>query len=109
MGDVNKIAFRHLTHYNATSATQPAGFDLQSLPFRFHLDDIASQFVRYFLFFNASSVAQADRPYLPLLNEIWLQSPQVKADGTELDLKKVVERRANETLSFTSYIGYKVV
>jgi hypothetical protein len=47
VADVDKIMFRKLTYYNYTTEPQPKGFDLRSIPFKFHLDDLKSQFLRY--------------------------------------------------------------
>ncbi len=44
--DVDKIIFRRLKSYNFSSLEQPKGFALRDIPFRIHVDDLDSQFVR---------------------------------------------------------------
>ena len=53
--------YRKLDSYNYTSKVQPENFDLKSIPFRFHLDDINSQFVRLYFFLDMDQIPKEDR------------------------------------------------
>ena len=58
------IKFRTMRYFNYTTDEQPEEFPLKTIPFRFHLDDIQTQFVKMNLFFNTTAIKQEDRPYL---------------------------------------------
>lgn len=109
VADVGGIIFRRLSSHNATSVGSrpaPGGFALGSVPFRMHLDDVDSQFVRYYLFLDTGGVAESDRPYLVLLTELWLQSPLI-VRGRRMDLAEVIRRRSEQVLTFYNDLGYK--
>ena len=62
---------------------------------------------RYYLFLDLGSVSQSDRPYLVLLNELWLQSPMVVKGGKRLELADVIRRRSEEVLTMYNDLGFK--
>ena len=103
---VEDIAYRKLEFFNYTTKKQPKNFDLKSIPFKFHLDDLNSQFIRYYMFLNLSSISQEDRPWMVLLTETWLQSP-IEIDGKTISLADVVKMRSKEALTFYNDLGYK--
>ncbi len=68
---------------------------------------MSTQFVRYYLFLDMSSVKPEDRPYLVLLTELWLQSPMVVRGGRRLELADVIKRRSEVALTMYNDMGYK--
>ena len=52
---------RSLNQFNRSSPDQPEGFDLQGLPFRFHLDDLVTDFIRFSIVFDITHISQEDR------------------------------------------------
>jgi Zn-dependent M16 (insulinase) family peptidase len=107
VADVNSIQFRKMTYYNYTSKSQPEGFELKKIPFNFHLDDINSQFVRFYAFLDTNGISREDRYYLVLLTELWLQSPLRKTNGTIEPYESVLQRRSKDAMSFYNDLGYK--
>ena len=103
--DVNAMTYHTLHYYNYTTEKQPAGFDLKSIPFRFEIDDIDSEFVRIYMFIDTSDIAVEDQMYLSLLSNLWLQCPLKRSDGTEISFEEVTKQREKTALSFSNYIG----
>ena len=60
LADTESIRFLPLTSYNYTSDAQPGGFDLRAVPFRFHVDEIDSQYVRFSTHLNVTSFPLED-------------------------------------------------
>jgi len=85
---------------------QPKDFDVMSIPYNFHLDQINSDFIRYFLFMDLRNLSQEDKPYLVLLTETWLETAQM-VNGELQPHKDVIKRRAEDALSFYNDLGYK--
>ena len=48
MGDASQISFLGITQYNNVdgSGSSPQGFDIDSIPYAFHLSDMDTSFVR---------------------------------------------------------------
>ena len=105
VADVDTIAYRKHEHYNYTSPSED--FNLTGFPFRFYLDDINSQFVRFYVFLDMAHVPLEDRPYLVILTELWLNSPIKLDNGTVVDLDQVVKNRSRIAQSFYNDLGYK--
>ena len=103
--DVNAMTYHTLHYYNYTTPKQPKGFDLKSIPFRFEIDDINSEFVRIYTFLDTSEIAVEDQMYLSLLSNLWLQCPLKKSDGTIVSFEEVTKQREKDALSFSNYIG----
>ena len=136
VANVSSITYRKLTYYNYTTiggwefgdsytesipdkasleslfpadsndSNKPAIFDIKEIPFRFHFDDINSQFVRIFLFLDMSDIAPEDKPYAVLLTQLWLDSP-IKNGSNLISLDDVLQLRSTEALSFYNDLGYK--
>ncbi len=81
-------------------------FELQKIPYHFHLDDLASQFVRFYAFIDTNGLEPEDRYYLVLLTELWLHSP-LRKNGTVEPFESVIDRRSKLALSFYNDLGYK--
>lgn len=103
--DVNSMTYHTLKYYNYTTPTQPEGFDLKSIPFRFQIDDIDSEFVRIYMFIDTSDIDVEDQMYLSLLSNLWLQCPLKTSDGKEISFEEVTKQREKDALSFYNYIG----
>ena len=107
IADVNSIQFRKLTFYNHTTKVQPKGFDLQKIPYHFQLDDVNSQFVRFYAFIDTSDIPLEDKQYLVALTELWLVSPLKTINGSIEPYEDVLQRRSKVVLSFYNDLGYK--
>ena len=106
IADVNAIQFRKMNYYNHTTTTQPQGFDLKSIPFHFQLEDVNSQFVRFYVFLDTSEIPIEDKYYMVLLTELWLRSP-LRKNGSIESYESVLKRRSQTSLSFYNDLGYK--
>ena len=62
--DVDSITYKSFDYYNQTGENQPEGFELKSIPFPFHLNDMKSQFVRLHFLMDTSKLPPEDAPYL---------------------------------------------
>ncbi len=106
VADASKIMYRSISSYNHSTEAQPENFDLQSIPYHFHLDDLNSDFIRYYTFFDLSELSQEERPYLVLLTETWLETSQI-VGGETMSHADVLKRRAETALSFYNDLGFK--
>ena len=106
VADVNSIQFRKLDFYNHTTEKQPEGFDIQEIPYHFQLDDVNSQFVRFYAFLDTSDIPIEDKQYLVTLTELWLVSP-LMVNGSIEPYESVLQRRSKVVLSFYNDLGYK--
>ena len=106
IADVNAIQFRKMNYYNHTTTNQPKGFDLKSIPYHFQLEDVNSQFVRFYAFLDTSEIPLEDKYYMVLLTELWLRSP-IRKNGSIESYESVLKRRSQTTLSFYNDLGYK--
>ncbi len=106
IADVNSIKFRKMFYYNHTTEKQPGGFNLKEIPYHFQLDDVNSQFVRFYVFLDTRDIALEDKLYLVMLTELWLVSPLIK-NGSIEPYESVLQRRSKTALSFYNDLGYK--
>ena len=119
--NVSSISYRKLNYHNYTtmggwenghSFKEPIGnkladrFDLKAIPFRFHFDDINSQFVRIYVFLDMSNISDEDKMYAVLLTQLWLESP-LRNGSTVTTLEETLQTRSREALSFYNDLGYK--
>ena len=74
LGDVDTIQFREFHSYNRTLNSDKL-FDFSDIPFKIHIDDVNSNFVQLYLFFNTAGLSEEQRELLPLLLDLWLVSP----------------------------------
>lgn len=103
--DVDEIVYRPLKYYNQSTKEQPEGYNITDMPIRTHIDDVNTDVVRFYLFFDVQQVPHEDRNYVILLMSLWFSSP-LKIDDTFVPLS-VLERNITEkTLSFGSKLGY---
>ncbi|XP_046403336.1 uncharacterized protein C05D11.1-like [Ischnura elegans] len=72
---ISSIHFHPINSYTSDKDQLHPSIDLASLPFRFHLDDLRTNFVYIFIVMDTSQMAAEMRPYLPLLLESLLESP----------------------------------
>ena len=132
VANVTSITYRKLTWYNYTAiggwefggafkesiddritslkdikdGNGPFLFSVKDIPFRFHFDDINSQFIRIYMFFDMSDIADEDRKYAVLLTQLWLDSP-LRNGSSITSLDDVLQLRSKEALSFYNDLGYK--
>ena len=105
--DVDSITYKSFDYYNQTGENQPEGFELKSIPFPFHLNDMKSQFVRLHFLMDTSKLPPEDAPYLVLLTELWLQSPLRHPDTGKLEnLQELIARRSRDVVSLKNSLGH---
>ena len=102
----DKSSTDSLFSVDVNNSNKPAVFDIKEIPFRFHFDDINSQFVRIFFFLDMSDISPEDKPYAVLLTQLWLDSP-IKNGSKIINLDDVLQLRSTEALSFYNDLGYK--
>ena len=102
----DKASFDSFFPVDVNGSSRPAVFDIKEIPFRFHFDDINSQFVRIFFFLDMSDISPQDKPYAVLLTQLWLDSP-IKNGSKIISLDDVLQLRSTEALSFYNDLGYK--
>ena len=104
--DVDSITYKSFDYYNQTGENQPEGFELKSIPFPFHLNDMKSQIVRLHFLMDTSKLPPEDAPYLVLLTELWLQSPLRHPDTGKLEnLQELIARRSRDVVSLKNSLG----
>ncbi len=88
--------FKKKTKLFPPSIFQPPGFDLRSVPFRFHADEIDSQYVRFSVHLNVTD--QGEFPaeewfFVELLAYVWQKSPLDVGGGERVELADVIKRK----------------
>ena len=69
------------------------------------VEDVNSSFVQLYIFFNTESLTVRQKELLPLLLDIWLNSPVMK-NGTLQDIETIVKRRTKTLLYVSSGLGF---
>jgi len=103
LGDVNTIKFRPFESYNRTNPNTP--FDFTNIPFKMHIENVNSNFVEFYIFLNTEVLTIRQKMLLPLLLDLWLQSP-IKKNGVITDIEKVVKRRTKTLLHIDNSLGF---
>jgi len=108
LGDVNKIQFRHLEAFNRTQ--NPEGkFNFSGIPFKLQVDDVNSEFVQLYLYFETSyGLSVRQKKYLPLLLDTWMNSPLIK-DGKVSEIGDVIKRVNKVLLKMDVSQGYSYI
>ncbi len=73
----------------------PGGFDLRSVPFRFHADEIDSQYVRFSVHLNVTDQDKFPAEewfFVELLAYVWQKSP-LDVNGEAVELADVIKRK----------------
>jgi len=98
MANTESIIFPRLQPYNRTTDGKPPNFDLNKIPYRVHVDDVDSLYVRAILILDGNGL---NEDLVALLLGIWMDSP-AKLDGSDevSSEEEVYERRKNVTISF---------
>ncbi|KAG8228414.1 hypothetical protein J437_LFUL003887 [Ladona fulva] len=118
---MSSIQFHPVARYTSESKVQHSAADLSKLPFRFHLDDVHTNFVYIFVLLDTSGIKPEMRLYLPLLLEMLLESPMEFTAGQggkwakgAVDIgdgkilvghEEVVARLEAETVSVATHLG----
>ena len=69
------------------------------------VEDVNSSFVQLYIFFNTESLTVRQKELLPLLLDMWLNSPVMK-NGTLQDIETIVKRRTKTLLYVSSGLGF---
>lgn len=114
---LDSIHFHPLTAYNnhqessplpsasaSSSVSSQIGHRLNSLPIKFQLDDLHSNFVLMAAILDTSKVPPEKLPYLTLLLDLIFESP-INRDGTVVPYEEVVKDLAADTLSRDASVG----
>ncbi|XP_045129577.1 uncharacterized protein C05D11.1-like [Portunus trituberculatus] len=112
---LDSINFHPLTAYNnhlesspppstSSSISAQIGQRIHSLPIKFQLDDLHSNFVLMAAILDTSKVPPEKLPYLTLLLDLIFESP-ISRDGTVIPYEKVVKELAADTLSRDASVG----
>ncbi|CAL1295066.1 unnamed protein product [Larinioides sclopetarius] len=79
-------------------------FNIESMPCRFQLDVINTNFVRLYVLMDSSQLSQELRMYLPLFVEL-LDESAIKRDGELVPYQEVVKQLAEDTISISAHLG----
>jgi Zn-dependent M16 (insulinase) family peptidase len=104
LGDVDTIKFRPFESYNRTHNPN-ALFNFTNIPFKMHIENVNSNFVEFYIFLNTEVLTIRQKMLLPLLLDLWLQSP-IKKSGVITDIEKVVKRRTKTLLHIDNSLGF---
>jgi len=104
LGNVETIKFRPFESYNRTNNPN-SKFDFTNIPFKMHIEDVNSNFVEFYIFLNTEVLTIRQKMLLPLLLDLWLQSP-IKKNGVLTDIEKVVKRRTKTLLHIDNSLGF---
>jgi len=107
LGDVSQIEFRSLKSYNRTH-NKGNFFDFSELPFKVQVEDVNSEFVQMYLYLNTSGLTVRQRKLLPLLMDLWLNSP-IKKNGIITDIDGVIKRWSKLLQKLSISLGYSSV
>ncbi|XP_077994627.1 uncharacterized protein C05D11.1-like [Glandiceps talaboti] len=104
--DTSSIHFHPIKCYsNVTSQSDSCqSMEIDKIPFTFQLDDIHTNFVKFYVTMDTSSLPQHLRPYLTLFSEVILESPVLR-DGKLIPHDEVITQLAADTLAVRASIG----
>ena len=103
-GDVDKIQFRNITTYNTTNNPQNL-FDFSNTRLKIQIADVRSEFVTMSILIDVSYLTHTQKLYLPLLLDLWLDSP-IKKNGTITSTHDKLRRYRKSLLKFDIGIGF---
>ena len=104
MFDLLFVIFRSFKTYNRTLNADKA-IDFKNLPFKMQVEDVNSKFVQMYIFLNTAGLTVRQKELLPLLLDLWLDSP-VKKNGDLQDIETVVKRRTKTLLHLGNSLGF---
>ncbi|XP_054720900.1 uncharacterized protein C05D11.1-like [Uloborus diversus] len=79
-------------------------FKIKSMPCRFQLDVINTNFVRFYVLLDTSQLASDLRMYLPLFVDL-LDECAIKRNGEVIPYQEVVKQLAEDTISISAALG----
>ena len=79
--------------------------DFENLPFKMQVEDVNSNFVQMYIFLSTVGLTVRQKELLPLLLDLWLDSPVMK-DGELVDIETVVKRRTKTLLHLGNSLGF---
>jgi len=104
LGDVDIIKFRNFESFNRTQNYQKI-IDFANIPFKIQIDDVKSNFAQFYIFMETNVLSDEQKKYLPLLLDLWLESPIMK-NGKITSIDKMVKRRTKSLLLIESSLGF---
>ncbi len=103
--DASKLTFWPIKSLSKEGMCSHVAGNLSGTPFKFHLDDVQSKFVRFSVAFDLKHVTNAeDYALLGLINIVWLQSPIKVNETYTMDASEVKRARLLSMLSWGSYL-----
>ena len=69
------------------------------------VEDVNSSFVQLYIFLSTESLTVRQKELLPLVLDMWLDSP-VMRDGTLQDIETIVKRRTKTLLNIDNGLGF---
>ncbi|XP_070567442.1 uncharacterized protein C05D11.1-like isoform X2 [Ptychodera flava] len=104
--DTSSIHFHPIKRYSNLTANFKTcdAMDISKIPFTFQLDDIHSNFVKFYVTMDTSNLPPNLRPYLGLFVELILESPVLR-DGKLIPHDEVITQLASDTLVVKASLG----
>ena len=69
------------------------------------VEDVNSNFVQMYIFLDTKGLTIRQKELLPLLLDMWMDSPVMK-NGTLIDIETVVKRRTKTLLHIGNSLGF---
>ena len=96
--------FRSFKTFNRTLNDDEV-IDFTNLPFKMQVEDVNSNFVQMYIFLDTKGLTIRQKELLPLLLDMWMDSPVMK-NGTLIDIETVVKRRTKTLLHIGNSLGF---
>ena len=98
------MSFRSFKTFNRTLNDDEV-IDFTNLPFKMQVEDVNSNFVQMYIFLDTKGLTIRQKELLPLLLDMWMDSPVMK-NGTLIDIETVVKRRTKTLLHIGNSLGF---
>ena len=98
------MSFRSFKTFNRTLNDDEV-INFTNLPFKMQVEDVNSNFVQMYIFLDTKGLTIRQKELLPLLLDMWMDSPVMK-NGTLIDIETVVKRRTKTLLHIGNSLGF---
>ena len=79
--------------------------DFTNLPFKMQVEDVNSSFVQMYVFLDTKGLTVRQKELLPLLLDMWFESPVMK-EGKLVDIETIVKQRTKTLLHIGNSLGF---
>ena len=96
---------RSFETHNSTTKNADKHINFDEIPFKLQVEDVMSNFVQMYIFFNTEQLTSKQKELLPVLLDVWMTSPLL-INGTFVDIETVIKRQTKTLLHSDYFLGF---